>query len=140
VSREVCCSDELLQSFVEGTLAAREAQVVKAHVAACRSCRIAVSEYKQLMWDLSRPPEVELPAELERSYAALIEAWKKEHRTASKAKSFSFLMPAWAAQSVAWTRKLPAVSAVGSLARRLGNALLERVLPRWMRPQGGGRH
>lgn len=136
----MCCTDELLQVFVEGALSAGEAQAVKAHVASCPACRIAVSEYKQVMWDLSHPPERELPAELERQYEALMEAWKRERRAAAKTKGSNLLVPAWAAHSIAWARKLPALGAAGALARRIGTSLFERAVPAWPRRKGGGRH
>lgn len=140
MNAQMCRNDALLQGLVEGGLAAAETKAVKAHVASCPACQAAVKEYKQLMWDLSHPAEVELPPELERSYEALMEAWEKERRSTSRAKGSGWLVPAWAVESVAWTRKLPLVGAAGSLARRFAGALIDRSLPLWVRRKGGGRH
>ncbi len=143
MSNEVCGNQALLQSLAEGVLTGDEAEVVKSHVSACNACRIAVIEYKQMMWDLGRPPQIELPPELDRSYDALMKAWKKERdrerEGALQAKGSGSMVPAWATYSVSWTRNLPAVGAVGSLVRRTGAALIGRSLPRWKRRKGGER-
>lgn len=138
MSEQVCGDQELLQRFAEGELRGDQSQAVKAHAATCPACRAAIVEYKQLMWDLGRPAEVELPPELERSYTALMEAWKKEQKSGAP-KSAVRLAPAWAAYSVSWTRSLPTAGAVRSLVRRTGAALVVRTLPRWMRRKGGAR-
>lgn len=139
MSKDVCGDHALLQALAEGTLTGDDAREVKAHVAACAACRVAVSEYKQVMWDLEHPVEVELPPELEHSYDALMEAWKTERKSARPAKSYGSFVPAWATYSISWTRNLPAVGALGSVVRRTGSALIGRSLPRWLRGKGGER-
>lgn len=138
---QVCGDHALLQEYAEGALASPKARIVREHIASCRACRTAVSEYKQIMWDLSRPQEVDLPPELERSYEALVTAWKNERQTAAQsAKNSATLVPAWAYYSVSWTRNLPAVGSLGTMMRRAGSSLVVRSMPRWLRRKGGGRH
>lgn len=133
MNKPVCGDHSLLQRLAEGTLADADLKNVKSHVTSCPSCRLAVTEYKQVMWDLAHPLEVELPPELEYSHDVLIREWKKEHQGVASTKSHSrSLVPAWAGYSLSWTRKLPAVNTLGSLLRRTGGTLVWRSLPRWM--------
>ncbi|HLS90659.1 MAG TPA: zf-HC2 domain-containing protein [Limnochordia bacterium] len=134
---QVCGDDALLQLYAEGTLDPHEASAVKRHIAACRPCRVAVAEYKQIMWDLQRLPEIELPPELDTMYGELMQAWKQE-RQSSPVKSRP-LVPAWAAYSVLWTRNLFPVGAALSLMRQIHNSLTRRTLSRWLRRKGGER-
>jgi len=132
--RRVCGDHGLLQQYAEGTLNPAETRTLKEHLAACTACRSAVSDYKQIMWDLSHPPEVELPAELEGSYQTLMAEWRKEQASAKRARSRSFI-PAWASQSVSWTRYLPTTQVLKALAVRVRDpqwpgSLLGRVLRR----------
>lgn len=122
MNRQVCGNHALLQCLAEGTLTADEAAEVKAHVAACPSCRSAVNDYKQIMWDLEHPPEIVLPAQLEDSYQVLMEAWAKERQSSTPAKTArswlplnrrpwkpaatwivpSWALPTWAISSWSW--------------------------------------
>lgn len=158
MNQKVCGDHALLQCFAEGTLSPDKAQAVKAHVAGCPECRKAVTEYKQIMWDLEHPLEIDLPPELEHSYQTLMEAWKKENQGAAPAKprgswlpsmslpawaipswaTSAWAKPTWAAHSIAWTRTLPGLNTAKSLVHRTGNALVGRSRSRRKRRKGGG--
>ncbi len=143
MNRSMCGDHSLLQALAEGTLSDADLQSVKSHVADCPSCRVAVTEYKQVMWDLAHPLDVELPAELEHSYRLLMREWhneQKEHQSHALRKSISgSFVPTWANYSVSWTRHLP-VNTLSSLVRRTGSTLIGRSLPRWLRRKGGEHH
>lgn len=141
MKQTICGDHAVLQQFAEGALTGDESGAVRAHLGTCPACRLAVSEYKQVMWDLSHPSDVPIPAELEQSYERLMQAWQTERRkeTAPRETARS-LVPAWAGYSVRWTRRLPAVGTVGSLLRRTGSAVIKRALPRRQRRTGGGNH
>lgn len=111
MNQDVCGNHALLQCLAEGTLASDEASAVKAHVAVCPSCRIAVGEYKQIMWDLEHPPEIELPPELEESYQALMEAWRTERQAAAAPKRARVWLPVAAPSAAApsWMASLLAL-------------------------------
>lgn len=136
----ICGDQALLQMLAEGTLTGSDLHRAKAHVSGCLTCRRAVTEYKQVMWDLTHPEDVPIPPDLERSYYVLIQEWKKERdgRAATRYPSRSFI-PAWAGYTVSWTRKLPAVGTVGALLGRTGRSVIRRALPRWLRHKGGER-
>lgn len=135
----VCGDHALLQGYAENVLAADEARAVKAHVATCAACRATLSEYKQLMWDLSHPMAIELPEELERTYDTLMDAWKTEHQSAAATRPRA-LVPSWATHTIAWARYLPTTSVLRALASRARNLPGEGMLSLWKRRKGGERH
>jgi len=132
-----CVDQSALQMHVERTLAASEQQRVNTHLAECATCRLAVAEYKQLMWDLRQPVEIPIPAELERSYDRLLQAWKDEQRAQATARSRTrSIVPAWAGYSVRWTRNLPGVGSLGAMLSRGGNSAIRSSLTRLLGRKG----
>lgn len=141
MNESVCGDQSILQKLAEGALTGTELKNARSHVASCPACRRAVTEYKQIMWDLAHPPEVQLPSELDHSFHELMRAWKKEQSGLSSPRSVSrSFVPAWAGYSVSWTRRLPAINRLAPLLFRTGSAVIEWSLPRWLRRKGGGNH
>lgn len=141
MSQSLCKDHALLQSIAEGTLEGAELEQARSHLSVCPECRKAVTEYKQIMWDLSHPTDVTLPPELEQSYHVLMQEWNNERQNQTQPRlSAPSLVPAWAAFSVSWTRQLPLVNTLGSILRRTGTAVIDQSLPRWIRRKGGDRH
>src|SRR5690554_3095853 len=134
-----CLDDALLQMFVEGALDAPGEEIVRLHLSLCRACRSRVAAYKQLMWDLEHPAELELPPELDRQRAALMSAWNAERREQERPRRASrSLIPAWAGYTVLWARYIPPVEQVGGFLARTGSRLLASRLPLYRRLKGRG--
>lgn len=138
-SQPACVDDELLQRYAENIVSPDEARAVKAHLAACAACRSALGQYKQIMWDLAHPAEIEIPEELEAMYQPLMEAWRKERESAKEAP-LRGLIPAWAVQSLSWTRYLPWAFVIRALASRSRLARLGGWRRPWARRKGDEGH
>lgn len=137
-----CLDDTLLQMFIADELDATEHAIVKEHVATCGSCQLAIGAYKQLMWDLEHPEEVTIPAGQEAVQQFLMDAWANRDIASPETKSSSrSLLPAWAGNSLRWTRRMPGVHQFGTLLSRTGSRIITARLPfgKWWRRKGGDR-
>lgn len=137
-----CPGDQVLQEFVEGGLNEVELDLLKVHLAECHLCREAVTQYKQLMWDLEHPEEPKPPAELDQMHAALMAVWHEQRKEAKeqKKRTSRSLIPAWTEYGLAWTRHMPRPEVPeGALSRTCEGVRKAVGLWRRVRRRGGGR-
>lgn len=139
-----CLDESLLQMFVEGLTQGPEDDIVRAHLMECPHCRLTVTHYKQLMWDLGHLTDPDpLPGALDAMQQRLRREWQRQQKEqkAAAANQKPSLLPSWAGHSVFWPRHVPAVRSVGSFLSRASTRLLESKLPRGKskRGTGGGR-
>lgn len=139
-----CLDDSLLQMFLERTLDPLERDIVNVHLSTCLKCRQAVSDYKQIMWDLEHPDELPTPAQQAALSEVLMEQWKNRDQLSESGRGRSSsrsLIPAWAGYTVRWTRNMPGVGRLGRIRFKQSPEIArpQGTLRRWLRRRGGGR-